>query len=364
MPGPLPVAANLRHVARRERRLWSLLGVAVLAMGVVLFAAHVAGIASVFAEYGHVPFEDWWNASNAADRLLTGKPLYHAEQLEGPYFGPAYTLSGLAYPPPAAVLFVPFRGAPFGLALWLSANVGLLATGLLAILRNELGAAANRAMPFVVGGLLAFPPFAVGVMWANLNVGLAGLFAWSWVERSRWTAAGAGLGALLKLYPAAVAVWRTRTDGFVRPILTAAVVAAGISAVTLPIVGLDAWTDFATAFTNTRPVCTTEMSSVVCLLDGPLGFPGARVATSVLALILVFASSFVPNKSWAYAIVMAGMMFAVLDVHFHYWIFAYVAVTAIVSKAIGRKPHEPGPEEVGSRRRRGSCARDGEAVVE
>src|SRR5688572_12873746 len=181
-----------------NRGRWWILGAAAIVLGAVAFAAHVERIGAVLAQFGHVPFEDWWNASNAADRLLAGQPVYHPDQLAGAYNGPDYTLTGFAYPPPAAVLFIPFRGLGAGLALWHLVNIGLLLSGLAAILRAELGGSAGRALPLVIGGLLAFPPFATGVMWANVNVGLAGLFAWSWAERARWTAAGMGVGALLK----------------------------------------------------------------------------------------------------------------------------------------------------------------------
>lgn len=323
--------------------MWWVLAAATLVIGGFVFAGHVTRINAVFAEYGHVPFEDWWNASNTADRLLAGRPLYHPAQLSGPYYGPDYTLDGLAYPPPSAVMFIPFRGAPVGLILWLVLNVGALATGLLAILRSELGSLAGRAVPFVVGGLLMFPPFAVGVMWANLNVGLAGLFAWCWVERARWTSVGAGVGAVLKIYPGVLAVFRTRTDGRAMPIAGALLSALGISVLTLPLVGIDAWRDFATALANTRPVCLTDSSSAMCLVEGPLGLTEARLVVTAGCLFLVAMSVLVRNKAWAYTLLAAGLMIPVPDLHFHYWIFAYVAGTAIISNTVALwiRAHRP-----------------------
>jgi hypothetical protein len=317
-------------VPDRSRR-WTAIGIAVLVVGCVIFVGHVARIAAVFSEFGHVPFEDWLNASNTADRLLAGESLYHPEQLSGPYFGPDYTLDGLAYPPPSAVFFVAFRGAPLGLLLWLAMNVGLLVAGLVAIVRSELGPLAARSMPFVLAGLLAFPPFAVGVMWANLNVGLAGLFALCWVERARWTAVGAGLGALLKVYPGLLAVWRIRSDGPVRPLAAAAIAAGGISALTLPIVGFDEWAHFVTALSNTRPVCMEGSMSAACAIQNWLEPAQARLLATLLSVAIVAASALVRHKGAGYALLMLGLFVGVPDLHFHYWIFVYVAATAVIA---------------------------------
>lgn len=313
-------------------RRWFLVGVVTLVVGAAIFGIHVALWLRVETQYGHPLFEDWWNASNAADRLLSGSYIYNPIQLAGPYLGPSLTLEGFAYPPPAAALFILFRGLPLGLVLWLSLNVGLLISGLAAVVRAELGAYSGRAMPFMLAGLLAFPAFANGLMWANLNVGLAGLFAWSWVERARWTALGSGIGGLLKIYPAAIALWRVRSDGWVSPLAQAVVIAAGICVATLPFVGVESWRDFATAISNSQPACLTENASLVCVLKDGLGTSGARLVASIAAALIVLAAAVViPNKPWAFALMVIGIVAAAPDIHYHYWIFAYVAFVAITA---------------------------------
>lgn len=313
---------------------WWILGLLAVVLGSLVFIGHVSRIGAVFDEWSVPPFGDWWNASNTADRLLRGGAIYDARQLSGVYLQPDLTFDGFAYPPAAAVLFIPFRGAEVGLPLWLVVNVGLLVTGLVAIVRSEIPSPAWPAVLVAIGGLLAFPAFAAGVMWANVNVGLAGLFAWCWVDRARWSAFGSGIGAMIKLFPAAQAIWRVRTDGWRSPVRDLVISTLGLIVITLPIVGFDAWTDFVRAMANSRPGC--GIPSTFCVVDNFLGVMVARAVTLGAFIMLTLLSLRVTNKAWSYTLLLVAMFIAVPDLHFHYWIYLYVAMTATIANVVAR----------------------------
>ena len=132
----------------------------------------------------NILFVDWKIYALASHRLLEGQSIFLPEQLAGPYHLPDGTIGGYIYTPASAALFVPFAQGQVGLVLWLVASVGLLVSGLAAIIRRELGSIRPVPLSLAILGLtLLVPlpggsiaaPFPDGVFTGNVTVALAGL---------------------------------------------------------------------------------------------------------------------------------------------------------------------------------------------
>ncbi len=279
---------------------------------------------------------DWYAYAYGTQRVLAGQSLYIAQQLSGPYSLPAVTPQGYIYPPPSALLFLPFSvGADIGLSAWIVGNMALLVTGLAAVLRRELGAITPIALALVLLGLCAFlpapsglvMPLVSGVLASNVNVGLAGLLALCWAtgRRRAWIPYVAAVGAAFKLFPGALALWAVRRDGW-RPLVIAIAVTAAICLVTLPIVGLDEWRRFLLALSNAEPTCTGGRSSIACLTQPLLGVSLGKAAGVVVGLLLLGGAMLVRAEYPAFVLLTLGMLAPLADGHHHYLLFIYVLI--------------------------------------
>lgn len=282
-------------------------------------------------------FVDWRTYSAAVDRFLRGESLYAPRQLTGPYALPDLLFAGYAYPPPSILFFVPFAATPLGLPAWLAFNVGLLVSGLAAVLRRELGHGWLMPMAIALAGLSVAPSFVDGVATANLNVGLAGLLAWVWASGSRrsWIAPVAGLAAILKVLPGVLALWPARTDRW-RSLLVCAVVAAGIAGVTLPLFGIEGWFAFARALANAVPACTGRIS-IACSLIPVTGVETAKLAGILAGLGLAVGVLVIRRPIWAFLSLAGALLAPVADMHPHYWLILYVVAVVAVASVVGER---------------------------
>lgn len=290
-------------------------------------------------------FDDWLTYVHTADRLLSGDSIYAPMQLAGPYALPNATLIGYAYPPSSVPLFFPFLTYPAGLVAWLTLNVGLLVTGLLAVLKRELGSVRPLEFAVVLFGLALIRPFWEGVAIGNASVGLAGVFAWSWAIGRERTPVGAlaGLGATVKLVPGVLVFWSTPRT-FVRTAVTAAAVAAALFAITLPIVGVQSWFDYVKALSYSQPACG-EVSlwfppSVACTLKPVVGIEAAKLAGIALAVIAGGLAVASRRTVLAFALLTFAWLAPVTDLHAHYLLVVYVLVVVAPAAWLGRRRRE------------------------
>lgn len=279
---------------------------------------------------------DWYAYAYGTERVLSGESLYIAEQLAGPYRLPEVTPEGYIYPPPSALLFLPFTlGWDIGLSAWILGNLALLVAGLAAALQREFGRLPPVALALVLLGLcVAIPapsglirPLVNGVLASNVNIGLAGLLALCWATGARrgWIAPAAGLGAAFKMFPGALALWAVRRHGW-RPLLVATGVTAAICLVTLPLVGIEEWRRFFLALSNAEPTCTEGRSSIACLALPFLGTSLAKAAGIGIGLLLLGAAMLVRTEYPAFVLLTLGMLAPLADGHQHYLLFIYVLV--------------------------------------
>jgi hypothetical protein len=335
-------STRIRHLAGAVARL----GWIVLVLAAVICAYAVIATMSVSAPIGRT-FADWATYVHAVDRMLSGAPIYAPEQLSGTYVLVGVTLFGYAYPPSSVPMFLPFITYPVGLVLWLTVNVGLLLTGLYAILRRELGRTQPLAFAAVLLGLAFLRGFTEGVSFGNASVGLAGLFAWSWVIGRGRTSIGTltALGATIKLVPGALLFWSTPRS-FVRVLLAALAVGAALAVLTLPLVGIQSWLDYLKALSFSEPACAVDgtPNSVACILKPALGIGGAKLAGIVIALVAGGLAVVVRWPVLSFALVAIAWLAPVTDLHFHYYLVLYVAgVVACASWLGGRRKPATGP---------------------
>lgn len=312
-------------------------GLAVASAGLIAlaFAACVAGPLlddRIPETLRHV---DWLAYSNAARRFLDGEPLYIAQQLAGPYRMADVAGAGYVYPPPSILLFVPFLVV--GPTIWVIANAVLFASGIGAMARRDFGRYAGLA--FGVAMLLAAVsrPYLDAMLMGNVNLGLAGLFAWTWAfgRGSRPIGALAALGGVVKLHPLALVGW-TRPPQAVRTIGWAIAVTLIVALATLPIVGIANWIDFVRATLNAQPLCGTGIDVVACRIMPTLG---AFTTPALLAVsaVLVFAAIWTFHDAVAFGSIVVAVLIVHPELFWHTFLLVEVAGFAIACSFARRR---------------------------
>jgi len=176
----------------------------VVVLGVLVYVLGPILDDRIPAVFRHI---DWVSYSRAANRFLDGQPLYIPAQLAGPYQMADIAGLGYVYPPPSILLFVPFLAiGPTG---WAVANAILFATGLAAMARRDFGRYAGLAFGIALLATGLTTPYLDAMVMGNINLALAGVFAWSWAlgRGSRPIGWLAGAAGLVKLHPFALAAW-------------------------------------------------------------------------------------------------------------------------------------------------------------
>jgi Glycosyltransferase family 87 len=287
---------------------------------------------------GQEPFGDWRNYRNAVVRVLDGGALYEPQQLAGGYLMPDTTATGYSYPPGSIPWIVPFGLGWWGSVVWTAATVGLFISGLWAALRRDLGARAVVPFAFALMGLILYLPFASAVLSSNVNLFFVGSYAWCWaVGRSEpRVGAMAAIGSLFKLFPSVLVLWPTGRARW-RSIAIAGVVLIGSSLLALPLVGWQAFLDFPSVLLNAQPYCTDVRVSIPCALTPILGAFGAKAIAIGIALLALLGALLVRNDRAAFVLFGAAMVAPVSDMHFSYWLFAYVAGVVLIGGLLRRK---------------------------
>jgi len=210
---------------------------------VVFVATTVAILASAGSTLGY----DFQAYVQAAQRLLDGKPLYD----------PTVDLAGgfaiFLYPPPFAVAFVPFAllGAA-GQWVWIGLLIGCV-VGAIALM--PVSATIRWTMLLLAG--LDWP-----VLY-SLKLGQVGplllllfVLGWRWLERPTALGVTVGLGGLVKLQPLLLVGWAALVGAW-RSAAVATAVFVGACVLTLPIVGLTAWSQYVTLLRSVSEPVTT-----------------------------------------------------------------------------------------------------------
>ena len=324
----------MRRPRANGRLAWLALALSILAclMSVVGSGQHLALDGRVFV--------DWVTYANAVERLLSGRSIFAPEQLAGPYSLPTVVRIGYAYPPPSVILFIPFAVFPVGLWAWIVLNVGLLVTGLFAVVQKEVGRLSPLAAAAILFGLAAFVPFSEGVASGNVNIGLAGVLAWAWVLGRSQRALGpiSGLTATIKIVPGFLVFWSDR-ERFLRTAAGALAVAIGLTIVTLPFTGIGPWMDMFKALSNSQPICSGGgiHPSTACFFTPLVGSTMAKFLGILTGVVFGSAAVLTPNPLYAFTLVCLASLAPVADWHSHTFIVLYVLLVVAIARTAGMR---------------------------
>lgn len=311
-----------------------LVPIATLTVLVAMFAINGA------RSEGLPPFVDWLVHTNAVSRAVSGQPLFPSVQLDGPYRLPDVMPYGWAYPPASIVPLAPFALPLLGLPLWLALGVGAFVSGIWAALRRDLPDRTAIAFAIALLGLVVlYLPLVSGVLSANTNLAIAGLYAWCWAtgRGTAKTGAIAAVAALIKIYPGVLVFWPTG-QARRRSLAAAVAVAAGATLLTLPIVGLQSWADFATAMGNAELSCGASRVSIPCLVEPVVGSrTSAKLVGVAVGLVFFVLALRTRSDRLAFVLFGAAMLAPVPDGHLHYWLIAYVAIVVVFGGVVAAR---------------------------
>ena len=290
-----------------------------LGLAIVFVAVAVATDPSWARPHHGVPMADWRHYALSWLRVTEGGPLYAPIQYSGtPYQLPSVLNTGWAYPPPAILLFAPFAAWPAGWIAWTVVNLGLLLTGLWAIIRGHRYS--SLAFAGVLVGLGLWQPFRNAAALGNADVGVAGLMAWAWVGRP-WIAGA--IGGSVKIVPGAFFLYGLR-DGW-RSIVPGVLVGVGLCVAALPLTGLDAWWQYGVALANATYPCGGENMSIACIT-------GSRAAGLGLAGLMVVGAWLVPWRVVAFSLAAMAFPVANHDLRGHTWMPLAVVVVVLAAQ--------------------------------
>lgn len=320
---------------RTQGRLSVALAVGLICTTVAISTVAIISINSVIARVSpHGPWGDWQTYALAVERHAAGESPYAPAQLEGPYELDDVVLRGYAYPPPSLLFMAPFHGGGGGLIAWLLINAMLLVLGLALIAERELGVRPVWAVAIVTTGLAILPPFLDGMAAGNVNVGLAGLVAISWVTGPHHlgTLVLAVTGGIIKVFPGALIAWYSHRRPMLVPRGLLVVAAALVASVAVQ--GWEIWRDYFVVIGNAVPSCDRWPDSVACILKPVLGMETARLLTLALGGLLIAVSVVIPRSGVAIVVLIAGMMLPIFDFWLHYGLFISVGAWLIGALAI------------------------------
>ena len=184
-----------------------LLGASLVAAALALFAGSVKAAINVATL---IWAGDYLSYAAAGGRILAGVGIYTPMQVSGPYFlGHAAWGLGYVYPPPSALVAVPFSllGEPAGFAVF--TTVAGMAFGLATFrVACKEGLKPRAALLFTVVMLLSPPSIeSLGTGQANTLVAVGLLATWLYPKASGYIAV---IGGVVKLFPLAGLAWAVR----------------------------------------------------------------------------------------------------------------------------------------------------------
>lgn len=293
-----------------------------------------AMIASGIPLYG-----DWTGYHDAAWRAILGAPLYEPMQPAGPGSASVDGAARFAETPGAVPWLLPFAGQSMGTVLWIAINCWFFVSGIFAALWRDLGVKA--AIPFAFA-LLGCLPFASAALSADVNLFLAGTFAWSWAVGRAEPRIGAlaAIAGLFRLVPSVLVLWPTGRARW-RSVGIAIVVVAVSTLISLLLVGPQAWLDYASVLINAPPSCTDGGVSIACALTPTTGAAGAKAVAVGIALLALAGALRVRNDRAAFVLFGVAMLAPTAGMDASSWLIAYVALVVLIGGALSRAEADP-----------------------
>ncbi len=196
------------------------------ALDVVAACTAVGAVLTDLVQFNGQLLRDLGIYLRAGENFAAGAPVYLTTLLtEAPVDKTTYPF---LYPPPTLPVVALLAALPRSLveAGWLVGSAAAAVVGLRLVgLRPRWALAA-----------LLWPPFFQGLYVGNVAVPAFALFA-----AAPWVGAGLVLAAIFKPYSGLAALWLVR-ERHLRPIAIGVIVLVGLAVLSLPLVGVDAWT--------------------------------------------------------------------------------------------------------------------------
>jgi len=249
-----------------------------------VFIGVVSWIAIAQAGKGFVA-EDFVAYDSAARRWLGGGSLYDPRAID---FGAP---GAFFYPPPFAILLLPFALLPVDVAIWVW--LGTLVLGSLAAFALMPVSRAIR-VAMVMLATVSWPMvYAIKLGQVGPLLMLLVVIGWRSLDSPGRFGVAAALGAITKIQPIILTVWAVLA-GRLRAAAVSVAILAGLSILATIAMGPPVWLDFAQTLlhaSSTIPVHDVGVERV--LLDA--GFP-EMVARSVQAVHIVVAAAVIGSS--------------------------------------------------------------------
>jgi hypothetical protein len=278
---------------------------------------------------------DWRTYQLAVQRWLAGQPIYAAAQLNGPYHLGNVVLTGYAYPPASVVLMLPFAFGDVGRILWLALSAGVFVAGMVAVTRRYGGRFGQGLVVLLFLTLAAFGPYAEGVATGNATLILAGAFAFAVAFPGEWLGPASALAAISRVTPIFMVVLDWRGPHGLRRIAYAGALGAGVLVLTLPLIGLQNWQDYAVSISGAVPSCDQVVNSLTCALVPAIGLGAAKVTAIGVAIVCVGAAMLVRRRVLAAGLISVAMLLPLPDLWPFYLLFPFVALWAGLATRVG-----------------------------
>lgn len=229
---------------------------ALLAVILAIRAYQLVGLSGEFA-WGYDQANYW----RAGHRILSGTSVYQPFQLAGPY--PPQGITDIyLYPPFLAVVVAPLVAlVPDGHAgnwLWMAIGAVILALGVLSTARRE-GLARGFDLALLLAAIFAYAPVVSEMIIGNVDLEILGLLTAAWLavrsgsERGDLLAGGwVALATVIKVFPGIMILWFLLTGRY-RAAGAAVVTMVLLILVTLPVTGLQLWSDYPVVLANLGP---------------------------------------------------------------------------------------------------------------
>ena len=283
----------------------SAIGIFVIFVGAAVIAAAGAGTLGY----------DFLAYLEAARRVLDGRQLYDLTVHQAGAFGLFY------YPPPVALLLMPFAVLAPSLATWLwtAAIVAAFAVGVAVLPVSGW----VRWATILLAGLSW--PFAYAVKLGQVGPILFLLFAigWRWMDRPRVLGASIAAGALVKIQPGLLLLWAASSRRLEAIAVAVAVALVVLLAATVPTGGVGTWFDYLTMLRNVSDPITTPHNFTAGAIAYQLGAGTTAAAVIqltvsmfVVGAVVVAARIATPAASYLVTVVASQLLSPVLWDHY------------------------------------------------
>lgn len=218
---------------------------------------------------------------------------------------------------------LPFASWPVGAILWEAVIVGTLLLGTWSVVRIGWPNRPLVAFAVILAAMSVLDGVMQGVALGNVNIASAGALGFVWA-RARRIAPATGVLAVIKVFPLALAA---PLGG--RVFVRAAAIAGMICLITLPLVGVAAWSDYIAGLQASQPLCGDPNwvnLSLACNLSPFVGVFVAKWAGLAIAAVLVVLAVRAGPTFLGTTLATGAVLAPATELHAHYFAIVFVLI--------------------------------------